>query len=91
MSSSSQEDQNTEQQEEQCNCCCIPGIERELRKLENQVISVITKNDIEFTGRLIRADCDILILQDIDDPTPIFIYILLCEISAFIFATPLTS
>lgn len=87
MSSSSQEDQNIEKQEKQSDCCCSPGMERELKKLESQVISVITKSDIEFTGRLIRVDCDVLVLKDIDDPTPTFIYISLREISVFIFIT----
>ncbi|WNS82279.1 hypothetical protein RRU94_16210 [Domibacillus sp. DTU_2020_1001157_1_SI_ALB_TIR_016] len=91
MSSSSQDDQNIEHQEKRCDCCCIPGLESELKKLESQVISVITKSDIEFTGRLIRVDSYILVLKDIDEPTPTFIYISLCEISAFIFITPLNS
>lgn len=87
MSSSSQEDQNSEQPEKRCDCCCSPGMERELKKLESQVISVITKSDIEFTGRLIKVDCDVLVLKDIDDPTPTFIYISLREISVFLFIT----
>ncbi|WP_050180532.1 hypothetical protein [Domibacillus robiginosus] len=88
MSSSSPEDQDRKQQKERCDCCCITGIERELKKLESQVITVVTKNDIEFTGRLIRVDSYILVLRDIDEPIPTFTYVSLCEVSAFLFITP---